>query len=106
MDDDERAGRDAEIAENPARIENLTQVWEILPGTLPPAVLAGYLNGLGAATRAHMERCGCDPQALSWMGLYLEFWAGQVGKCAELHDAEIAEWAEQLDPDAASTKDG
>jgi hypothetical protein len=98
--------REREIEENAARIKDLARHWEIPEGSSPMPRVAAVLEGLSAGVRGSAQRFDLDPVALRWMGLYLEFWAGQMERWACAQEVSIAEWANDLDPDAASTSDG
>jgi hypothetical protein len=101
VDDDERAARAAEVEENRQRITALAAAWQLDEREPPSARVGQFLHGLSAAVRTYADRVEYDPTSLRWMGLYLEFWAGQIGKWGDQADADIAGWAAGLDPDAA-----
>jgi hypothetical protein len=107
MDDDERDGREAEIREHREALRAIQQEWGFGPDDAPPPEVGSALMQLGGALRyLARSRFQCEPAALRWMGVSLTYWARAMEVWADASELHIAEWVEQLTPEAASTEDG
>lgn len=107
MDEDERAGRDAELAEHMATLAAIQAEWGFAPDeTPPPEVGSALLHISQLVSHLAKTRFGCEPTALRWMGVSLQYWVRAMRLWADSAEQEIGEWAERLDADSASTSDG
>ena len=107
MDDDERAAREAEIAEHRAAITAIQVEWGFAPDDAPPPPVASALMNAGTAIRYLAQgRFGCEPEALRWIGVSLTYWARAMQVWADAAELEMGAWAEQVTPEALSTEDG